>query len=71
MLDRNKHISLSSIYLGGGIAGLSAALELADRGYNVTLKEKNDQNVGGKLRCVPVEVFPGQMFNVEHGFHGI
>ena len=54
---------------GGGLAGLSAALELADRGYNVTIKERNSRTVGGKLDCVPVEVFPGQIFYVEHGFH--
>ena len=55
---------------GGGLAGLSAALELAERGYQVTIKEKSYENVGGKLRCVPVEVFPNQTFNVEHGVHG-
>ena len=56
--------------LGGGLAGLSASLELAERGYNVTIKEMNAQNVGGKLRCVPVEIFPGQIFTIEHGLHG-
>jgi len=49
---------------------LSAALELSDRGYNVTIKEASHENVGGKLRCVPFEAFPGQTFNIEHGFHG-
>jgi isorenieratene synthase len=61
----NKNV----LIVGGGLAGLSAALELADRGYNVTIKEKSDR-IGGKLFCVPFEAFPNQVFNVEHGFHG-
>lgn len=56
------------LIIGGGLAGLSAAIELADRGYNVTIKEKSDR-IGGKLFCIPVEVFPNQIFNIEHGFH--
>ena len=64
------HLNKNVLNQGGGLAGLSAAIELADRGYNVTIKEKSDENVGGKLRCVPVEIFPNRTFNVEHGFHG-
>ena len=51
------------------MAGLSAALELADRGYYVTLKESSDA-IGGKLATKPVEIFPGETFYIEHGFHG-
>lgn len=58
------------LVVGGGLAGLSAALELADRGYEVTIKEKENR-IGGKLFCIPVEVFPNEYYNVEHGFHGI
>ena len=49
---------------------MSAALELADRGYQVTIKEKMEHSVGGKLATKPVEVFPNEIFYVEHGFHG-
>ena len=49
---------------------MSAALELADRGYEVTIKEKMEHSVGGKLATKPVEAL-GQTFYVEHGFHGI
>jgi isorenieratene synthase len=56
-------------FLGAGLAGLSAAIELADRGYDVTIKEKMENSVGGKLSTKPVEAL-GQTFYVEHGFHG-
>ncbi|HSR12407.1 MAG TPA: FAD-dependent oxidoreductase, partial [Thermodesulfobacteriota bacterium] len=37
-----------TLVLGGGIAGLTAALELADAGYPVVLVEKED-HLGGNL----------------------
>jgi uncharacterized protein with NAD-binding domain and iron-sulfur cluster len=37
---------------GGGIAGLTAAHELADRGFEVTVYEK--RSLGGKARSIPV-----------------
>jgi uncharacterized protein with NAD-binding domain and iron-sulfur cluster len=56
--------------LGGGVAGLSAAHELAERGYDVTVYEKRDM-FGGKARSLSVpntatagrKDLPG-----EHGF---
>ena len=56
------------LIVGGGLAGLSAALELAERGYSVTIKEKYP-NIGGKLFCIPLQIL-NQTFNIEHGFHG-
>jgi hypothetical protein len=55
--------------LGGGVAGLSAALELAERGFRVTVYERKE--LGGKARSIPVprtatggrRPLPG-----EHGF---
>ncbi|MFJ4320858.1 FAD-dependent oxidoreductase [Streptomyces lavendulae] len=49
--------------LGGGVAGLSAALELAERGYSVTVFECHE--LGGKARSIPV---PGSGLPGEHGF---
>ena len=49
------------------MAGLSAALELAEAGYQVTIKEKSDR-VGGKLHCAPMNIL-NETFYVEHGFH--
>lgn len=58
------------IILGGGVAGLSAAHELVERGFDVTVYESKTI-LGGKARSVPVfgtgllgrEDLPG-----EHGF---
>lgn len=59
--------SKNALVIGAGLSGLSAALELSERGYKVTLKEK--EHLGGKLFCEPVQVFSNETFYVEHGFH--
>lgn len=61
-------VTKKALVIGGGLAGLSAAIELADRGYDVTIKEKMENSVGGKLATKPVQAL-GQTFYVEHGFH--
>jgi uncharacterized protein with NAD-binding domain and iron-sulfur cluster len=38
--------------LGGGVGGLSAALELADRGYQVEVYDRQEV-FGGKARSIP------------------
>jgi uncharacterized protein with NAD-binding domain and iron-sulfur cluster len=56
--------------LGGGVAGLTAAHELAERGFAVTVYEARDR-LGGKARSLPV---PGSGVDgrsdlpAEHGF---
>ncbi|MGV0786220.1 FAD-dependent oxidoreductase [Mycolicibacterium sp. XJ2] len=40
--------------LGGGVAGLTAAHELADRGFEVTVYEGRPDAFGGKARSIPV-----------------
>ena len=58
------------IVLGGGVAGLSAAHELSERGFHVTVLETRDA-AGGKARSFP---FPGSgtggrpPLPGEHGF---
>src|SRR5690606_16135199 len=54
--------------LGGGVAGLTAALTLARRGYPVTLFEKK-AFLGGKLGSQREPVLAGQETWVSHGFH--
>ena len=57
----------SVLIVGGGLAGLSAALELAERGYSVTLREA-DEVFGGRLATRPIDTREGR-FQVEHGLH--
>ncbi len=42
-------VNPSTLVIGGGVAGMRAALSLADQGFNVTLVEKQKQ-LGGMLR---------------------
>ncbi|XP_013419238.1 uncharacterized protein LOC106179957 [Lingula anatina] len=64
----NHRIYLFRFISCGGLAGLSAALELAERGYDVTVKEKSDV-FGGKLFTRRVDIPGLGAFDVEHGFH--
>ncbi len=57
----------SVLVVGGGIAGLSAALELAERGFRVTVCEA-DSVLGGRLATRTVSNAAGT-FAVEHGLH--
>ena len=52
--------------LGGGIGGLTAAHELAERGFDVTVYEANDR-VGGKARSIPISDDEAGLLG-EHGF---
>ncbi len=63
------------VIIGGGVAGLTAALHLAERGIRPFLIEAHPTNIGGRLKdetAVQLEhqgrtwTFPG-----EHGVHGI
>jgi isorenieratene synthase len=53
--------------VGGGIAGISTASNLAERGFDVTLFEK-DHFLGGKVGSWEFES-NGQTLRTEHGFH--
>jgi|tagenome__1003787_1003787.scaffolds.fasta_scaffold20951999_2 uncharacterized protein with NAD-binding domain and iron-sulfur cluster len=66
---RRRRVHRNVAVLGGGMAGLAAAHELVDRGFDVTVYERNA--LGGKARSIPVagtaagdrRPLPG-----EHGF---
>src|SRR4051794_16628647 len=49
---RQRRVRRNVVVLGGGMAGLAAAHELADRGFDVTVYERNA--LGGKARSIPV-----------------
>ena len=46
-------MSTRVIVLGGGVAGMSAAQELVERGFEVVVLERRDV-AGGKARSIPV-----------------
>jgi 15-cis-phytoene desaturase len=59
------------IIIGGGVAGMSAAHELAERGFEVHVYEKNPEYPGGKARSTLVEgtsINGSEMLPGEHGF---
>jgi heterodisulfide reductase subunit A len=54
-MDNNK-IHVDALVVGGGIAGMQSALDLADQGYQVALVEKKP-SIGGKMIGLS-KVFP-------------
>lgn len=59
------------IVIGGGVAGMSAAHELVERGFQVEVYEKQPRYVGGKARSVdvPLSATDGRIpLPGEHGF---
>src|SRR5512135_2872407 len=49
-------LQVDALVVGGGIAGMQAALDLADQGYQVALVEKQ-ASIGGKMIALS-KVFP-------------
>jgi isorenieratene synthase len=62
------------VVVGGGIAGVCAALHMAERGLAVTVLERNGESVGGRVAAYPDAklTHQGQRhgFPMEHGVHG-
>ncbi len=54
--------------IGGGLAGLSTASMLAERGFSVTVLEKNPY-LGGKVAGWTERLDDGFEARIEHGFH--
>src|SRR5688572_18282431 len=70
--DPNKPRSVASpervAVVGGGLAGIGAASLLGERGFKVTLFERNHY-LGGKAGCWDVPFDDGNITKVDHGFH--
>ena len=58
---------VEAVVVGGGIAGMSAAVVLAERGVRVTVLEAAP-TLGGRLGAWPEALRDGTQRN-EHGFH--
>jgi isorenieratene synthase len=54
--------------VGGGIAGIAAAVALAERGVGVQLLEREPQ-LGGRLRGWPLMLADGSAVTMSRGFH--
>ena len=59
--------STRAIVVGGGLAGLSSALVLAERGVRVTLIEREAQ-LGGRVGSYSERLPGGDTFQMERGF---
>ena len=70
-----NHPATQPLIIGGGIAGLMAAIHLAERGLKPLLLEADPDWLGGRLKDSPPVEFTdhGQSwrFPAEHGVHGI
>ena len=65
-MDKNYDV----IIIGGGVAGLTAALHLAERGLKPLILEA-DERVGGRLSGREEIQIKDWRFPSEHGVHGI
>jgi carotenoid phi-ring synthase / carotenoid chi-ring synthase len=63
-LSKEKSVGI----IGGGLAGVSAAIFLAERGFSIKIFEK-EKYLGGKVGSWPVKFDDGFSTQVEHGFH--
>ena len=59
------------VIIGGGIAGLSAALHLAERGLKPIILEADEKFIGGRLAGGETVRIGEYSFRLEHGVHGI
>jgi carotenoid phi-ring synthase / carotenoid chi-ring synthase len=71
ILFPNGRAAYDAIIIGGGVAGLSAALHLVERGLHPLVLEADNVNLGGRLAGGETIEVEGAKFRLEHGMHGI
>ncbi len=64
-------INVEVVVVGAGLAGLSAALHLAERGLHPLVLEADPKFVGGRVKGGETVEVNGWKFRSEHGVHGI
>src|SRR6201991_2377052 len=67
-LPRDAPTGTEAVIVGGGVAGVTAAVVLAERGVSVALLEAAS-TLGGRLGAWPHTLPDGTEQVVEHGFH--
>jgi len=67
MEEERKKIVFDGLVIGGGIAGLQAALDLADQGYKVLIVEK-EPSIGGKNNRLYLNDYFFRFLQKSHGF---
>ncbi|MEI6045072.1 MAG: FAD-dependent oxidoreductase [Chloroflexota bacterium] len=69
-----KGSQFPTVIIGGGIAGLTAALHLSERGLKPLVLEADPEFCGGRWGAIAAERLPTQgewVFPAEHGIHGL
>jgi predicted NAD/FAD-dependent oxidoreductase len=71
----NTGVQPEVVVVGAGLAGLTAALHLAERGVQPLILEADPDEPGGRLKATPTASFEHQgrhwHFPGEHGVHGV
>ncbi len=62
---------MSTIIIGGGLAGITAALHLAERGLSPLILEADPNYAGGRAAGGEMVEVDGRHFRMEHGVHGV
>lgn len=65
---RKPELPTTAVVIGGGLAGIAAAVVLAERGVGVTLLER-ENFLGGRAGAWPDRLRDGTAFDMERGFH--
>jgi isorenieratene synthase len=71
LINKIDHQTIQVLIIGGGMAGLSAGLHLAERGILPTIIEADPNFIGGRAAGGDSIDINGWKFRSEHGIHGI